>query len=222
MSITGTPVTVPDTGGVTALEMINLVQRELRLPTSKLISDPHAQLLLRFINRVQRDLMMEGVVWDECKVYGSFSTQEGTNLYTINLGTDVEIDIIRVLKIGGTTLYKYSDDEFREYKRKNAQPGQPKLYRIYSRSGGTITVELAVTPDQGYSVEYEVLKKPQKLINADDVPVLDSDTIVAGVVMMARKEQGDDYEGDIAAFRAKLGLQGENQGESNWGDVELI
>src|SRR4030067_452310 len=141
---------------MTALEIINEVQIRLRLPKSTTITDAHAQLLLSFLNEVQRDYMHESVVWDELKTYGNFNTAAGTSLYTISITNSQEGEIIRALKIG------------------------------------------------------------------TDVPLLDADTLILGATMLAKKEMGLDAQGDAAGFQAKLGLQSDTQGESNFGDVEAV
>lgn len=209
---------------MTVLEIINEVQRRLRLPQSTAISDAHAQLLLSYLNEVQRDYMMESVVWDELKTYGNFNTTAGTNIYTISITGGGEIEIIRSLRIGtNTPLEKFdNDEEFREYKRVYTAQAQPLMWRVYSRSGGNIIIEVCPTPDAVYQVDAEVVKKPPKLSLATDTPLLDSDTVILGITMLARKEMGLDAQGDLASFQAKLGLQSENQGESNFGDVEAV
>lgn len=204
---------------MTVLEIIQEVQRRLRMPVSTSLTDAHSQLILSFINTVQRDFMLENIVWDECKVYGSFDTVAGTPTYSISVSGQ-ELDVVRNLQIGtNAPIVKYDDDDFREYKRANTGQAQPLVFRIYSKSGGGITVELCPTPDAVYSVDFEALKKPPRLTAQNETPLLDSDTIIAGALMLARGEQ-EGKEPD--SFQAKLALQGDTQGESNWGDAEAV
>src|SRR4030067_627873 len=144
---------------MTALEIINEVQIRLRLPKSTTITDAHAQLLLSFLNEVQRV---------------------------------------------------------------NTANAQPLAWRVYGRSGGSIIIELAPTPDAVYQIDAEIIKKPPKMSIAADVPLLDADTLILGATMLAKKEMGLDAQGDAAGFQAKLGLQSDTQGESNFGDVEAV
>jgi len=204
---------------MTVLQIIQEVQRRLRLPVSQSLTDAHSQLLLSFINTVQRDFMQEDVVWDECKVYDSFNTVAGLATYTLTI-SGAEIDAIRHLQIENyAPIGKFSDDDFREYKRSNTGQGQPLVFRIYSRSGGDIIIELCPAPDKAYSVSCELLKKPPRLTGQNETPLLDSDTVIAGVLMLASGEQ-EGKEPD--SFQAKLSLQGDTQGESNWGDAEAV
>jgi hypothetical protein len=208
-----------------AITLINNIQRELRLPQAAAITEAHAQLILGFINTVQRDLMLENYVWDEQKTYGYFETEADSFLYTVTGSSSYEIDVIRNLQISTyDPLTWCSDSDFRAYKRSyGTTTGRPLYWRVYSRSGGdSIVVELTPTPDAVYQVDTEALIKPKRLSAADDETMLDPDIIFLGALMLARKEQGDDYSGDLAAFQAKLMLQGDNQGESNFGDVEAI
>ncbi len=205
------------------LEMIQEVQKELRLPQSTALTDAHAKLILSFLNKVQRNFMLEAVVWDELKIYNSFNTAADTATYLISIGGGAEIEVIRNLQIStNDPIEKLSDEEFRTHKRLNTTTGQPLKYRIYSRSAGDITVELSPVPDKLYAINYELLKKPVRLTGQNDIPILDADTIVLGAIMLARKEQGDDFQAELMAFQAKLGMQSDTQGESNWQDVEAV
>lgn len=189
------------------------------MPVSTALTDAHSQLILSFINTVQRDFLLENIVWDECKVYGSFDTVAGTATYSISVSGQ-ELEVIRNLQIGtNEPLVKLDDEGFREYKRANTGQSQPLVRRIYSKSGGGITVELCPTPDAVYTVVFEALKKPPRLTGQNDTPLLDSDTIISGVLMLARGEQ-EGKEPD--SFQAKLALQSDTQGESNWGDAEAV
>lgn len=209
------------------LEMINKIQTLLRLPLSASLADQHAKLLLAFINQVQRDFMAEGTTWDQCKLYGSFQTVAGVSLYTVSiadLGPGIEeLDTIKELCIAGMSepLRMFdSDEDFRAFKRSHqGTTGLPLAYRRYSRTGTAIVVELCPVPDQVYTVEVEALQKPPLLINATDVPLLDPDTIIAGALALAIDDQGQDASVKMEAFRIKLGITSQNEGDSNWGDV---
>lgn len=208
---------------MTALEIVRQVQRELRLPQSESVNEPHARLILDFANKVQRSLMLENVVWDELKEYGYFDTEAGKAIYTVSVVNNGEIDVIRSLQIGNDyPLIKKPDEEFRELKRLFTGNGKPLYYRHLSRIGGSIVVELLPVPDASYSVNAEVLVKPPRLVNDTDIPLLDPDTIILGTIMLARKEQGEDYSLELSAFQSKLSMQSDTQGESNWGDVEAV
>lgn len=209
---------------MTAMEIIHAVQTQLRLPKSAGMTDSHAALLLSFANKVQRDFMTEKTVWDALKVYSMFDTDAGTALCTISATGGRELDVIRSLQIGSSPLSKITDSDFRAMKRgSQSAQGQPRWYRNYSRqSAGSVVVELLPEPDSAYPVSVEMTIKPPYLVQGSDVPLLDSDTIIAGVLMLAREEQGDDFQAAMALFQVKLGLHSETHGESNWGDVVAV
>jgi len=205
---------------LTALEIINNVQRELRLPISTTVMEPHAKMLLLFANKVMRDFMLEDTTWDELKVFGDFDTVADTFIYTISSPSG-DIDVIRHLQVGSNDpIKKFDDGKFKAYKRSNPTPARPMVYRHYSRDSAAIQIEVCPVPDAVYTVDVEALIKPPRLVNGTDIPLLDSDTIILGCVMLARKDQGEDYSGDLAAFQAKLSLQSGTQGDSNFSDVE--
>ncbi len=208
---------------MTALQIINEVQRQMRLPKSSLITEPHAQLLLSFCNEVQVDYMLEFSTWDELKVTGSFALKAGVSKYMIAPVNGGKVDSIRSLQIGtDKPLDNVKDYDFRAFCVANQDSHQPYIYRHFGRSGGGIIVEVSPIPDTFYQVDYELLQKPAKLVNATDVPILDEDTIILGVKYLAKKDQGDEFQAELATFNAKLGLQGGNQTGSSSGDVEFL
>jgi hypothetical protein len=208
---------------MTVIEMIRQVQRELRLPQSGTASEPHAKIILDYINKVQRSLMMESASWDELKVSGYFHTQANVGTYTISIINEGEVDVIRDMRIGtNPPLVHRTDEQFRELKRDYTTPGQPIYYRHFSREAGYLVAELIPVPDGVYRVDTEVLMKPPRLTMDNQEPMLDPDTIILGAIMLAKEGQGEDFAMAQAAFQAKLGLQIENSGESNWGDVEAV
>ena len=208
---------------MTALQIINEVQRQLRLPKSALITEPHAQLLLSFINEVLVDYMLEFTTWDELKVSGSFAVKAGVSVYMVAPVNGGKVDTILNLQIAGDQpLDNLNGEAFRAYSRAQADQHQPYVYRHFGRSGGGILIEVSPVPDGFYQVDYELLQKPTKLVNAADVPMLDEDTIILGVKYLAKKDQGDDFAAELATFQSKLALMGGNQSGSSYGDVEFL
>lgn len=207
----------------TVIQMIKDVQIELRMPQSSLVTAAHAALILGFLNRVMRDFVPEAYVWDELGVKGSIMTVADVAVYPFAPANAGDMDIIRHLQIGtNLPLVHRSDEEFHGFMRENTSTAQPLIYRHYSRAAGIILVEFGATPDDAYQVDYEGLEKPARLVAATDVPMLDPDVLILGGIMLARKEAGLDYAGDLNAFEAKLGMAGGAQGESNWGDVKPV
>lgn len=209
----------------TALEMVKRMQRKLRLPQASTITEPHAAIMLECLNNAQRNLLPESYVWDELKVYGSFNTSIGNALYNITGTDDKELDVLRNLEITGNHPFIHlTDSAFREKKRAlSSTPGQPVFYRNYAREGGaSLVIEVTPTPDAIYTVETEALVKPKKLIADGDEILLDEDTLFLAAMFLATESEGLDYQAALSLYQAKLSLIGENQGESNWGDIEAI
>lgn len=207
---------------MTLLEMVNQVQEELKLPKSGLITDSHASRIRIWVDKIQRNFMMENTVWDELKVKGYFDTEIGKAIYTVGI-TGGEIDTIRNLSIGTyAPLIPRSDEQFRELKRSYTDQEQPLWFRHYGRTSSGILVELLPVPDAIYQIDTEALKKPAKLTLADDEPDLDPDTIMLGAKMLELKELGRDNSKETDEFNIKLGLQDDTAGESNFGDCEAV
>ena len=211
---------------MTALEIVQEVQKRLGMPQSATLTTTQAKQFLGFANTVQRDMMADGRVWDELKSYGTFPTVDGTGTYAISIANN-ELDVLRNLQIGTSKpLKKFSSDEdFIEYRRQmSGSKAQPLAYRIRTRSAsaGTLTVEVAPVPDAVYTVDYELLIKPLRLTAQGDAPLLDSDCVVLVTLFLARKQLGEDFSADLGAFQAKLSLLGGSQGDSDFGDVEAV
>lgn len=207
----------------TALQIINDVQGQLRLPKSPLITDAHAQLLLSFLNEVQLNYMMEVGLWDELKAEGAFLTVQGVSTYVVSCINGIKADQIRSLEIEDSgPLTKRTDAHFKAIRTLDAAQGQPTDYRIIGRSGKGIVIELFPAPDQSYTINFELMNKPVTLVSSTDVPVLDQETILLGVKYLAKKDQGDEYQAELSTFQAKLSLQAGSQNESAWGDVEFL
>lgn len=208
---------------MTVLELVNEVQRQLRLPISPdVVTDAHARLLVSYANEVQRAYMEEFGVWDELKVYGSFNTVAGTSQYEITLPDDDELDVIRYMGIEGSEIVKKDDARFRALKYSNQSRQQPQAYRHLSKEDGQLTIEVTPVPDAIYTIDFEALKKPKRLSSNADVISLDPDTVILGVKFIARYDQGEDYDMASKMFISKLSSQGVSQGESNNGDVDFL
>jgi len=209
--------------GKTALDMVKNVQKELRMPQAVTIAEAHASLILSFLNKTQ-DIIMEAGVLDELKLSFSFNTVVGISAYTLYPSNTSKVDTLRHLQIGTSQpLVRYPDKDFRAYKRnQGTTQAQPLIYRIYGRAGRALVVELAATPDAIYTVDVELLQKPERLISGTDVSLLDGDVLELGAKYLALDNQGDSAGLDQSLFQAKLGLSMGTNSESNWGDVEAI
>lgn len=206
----------------TLLTMIQKVQQKLRLPQAAAITETHAALMMEFLNQAQT-LMMEGASWDELGLKGAFGTRDGQSLYFLFPANGAMLEGIDHLQIGtGTPLSIINDERFRAMKRQYTTGAEPIFARLYGRAGNAIILEVLPEPDATYQVDFEARQKPLKLTAATDVPLLDSDTIVAGALLLAKAEQGDDSSAEQAAFNAHLGGRVSVAAESDWGDVEPV
>ncbi len=207
-----------------ALEIINEVQKDLRLSQSSAISETHAALLLSFLNTIQQDIMMDGYVWPELNLKGAFGTRDGISLYYIYPANGGVLDKIESMQIGDDEEIEFpkSDERFRELKRQYTTEAQPLFARIYGRAGAALVIELLPTPDDVYQVDFEALMRPAALSTAAAIPILDSRTIQAGVFYLAKEEQGDDFSTALAVFQMKLSSQSVSHGDENTQDVEPV
>lgn len=211
-------------GRLTVLQIINNVQKEMRLPQTGEVAFPtsaHAQLLLGFLNKTM-DLMMEIAPSPNLKINGAFQTVAGIRFYLIApVNYASGIDTLTRLQIGTyEPLVMMTDEQMSNYRRTSSTQRQPLYYRIHSRQGGYLIIELADTPDASYTVEFDGLMKVSKLTAHTDIPLLDTDTIQLGVLWMAKNDQGEEFQIDLEAFQAKVSLQNPNGGVA--GDVDFI
>ena len=206
----------------TALQIVNTVQKKLRLPqtaSGSFATDPHAQLILSFANQAMMDMITDAFEWDEMKLAGAFGTRDGIAVYTIYPVNGASIGGISRLQIGGDDPFDLlNDSDFRNMKNIYTVGSTPLFYRIYARAGNALVIEILPVPDAVYVVEFEGMQRPDELSAYTDIPLLDPDTIIAGALMLARKDQGEDYTLEMGAFQAKLSLKG-RQTEAAWGDV---
>ncbi len=218
---------------MSVLEIINEVQRQLRLPQSASMVDAHAQLLLSFMNKVMLNFMMEAAVFDDLKVNGSIQLQKDISIYAISPLNVSNIDVLQNIQIGTSApLEKLSDDDFRDFVRVHTEEAsdntltpleaEPEAYRQYARAGGAIYIEVCPTPDQSYTADYALLVKPERVADGNDIPMLDQETIIEGVLLLAKEEMGIADQGDVDSFAVKLKGEIFSQGESNWGDVNPL
>jgi hypothetical protein len=209
----------------TALQLINEVQKRLRLSQSASIIETHAQLILGFINDTALNIVAETAVWDALRFKGGFYTIPGVSIYPILLANALSgIDALRNLQIDISPIEKQSDREFRDFKRNydTGDGGQPSIYRNYGRAGANLLVEVCPTPNAVYSVDFEGLLKVSALVAESDTSPLDQEALVLGAVMLSRDEGGEDAQGATTLFKMKLELINANEGESSWGDIEAV
>jgi hypothetical protein len=207
----------------TVLQIINEVQKSLRLPQSTLITDAHAALLLGFANEVQIDYMAEFCQWEEAKVRAAFNTVAGQSVYSICPLQDLCIDTIAEMRIGTSDpLTKPPINQFRQSVRTAIGYSQPTAYNHFGRAGSALLIELNPTPNSVYRIDVDLLIKPQRLVLADDIPLLDQDMITLGVKLLCRKDMGEDINAELAAFQAKLSLRGGAYGEGQSTEIDFL
>jgi hypothetical protein len=206
----------------TALEIVNAVQQELRLPQSVTFNDAHGALILSLVNKAII-IMAESGPYPETKVKGSIGLVTGIDVYSIFPVNQGGADIIEDLRIdSGDPLTLLDDASFREQKKETPGSGQPTFYRYYSRVGGGLVIEAHPTPEKAYVLSYEGILKVNRLINLTDTPLLDADTIILGAIAIAKDEEGLDASSEYSAFQSKFMGISETQGGISAGDVEIL
>jgi len=301
---------------VNALQIVQEVQKRLRLPQAVSFADTHGKLILAFLNDVQRNMMTDNCIWDELKVTHFLNTSRDVVLYPVAPSGITELDKVLYIEFGGKTVIKKDDAFFREYRSANrnlwgsesgeivftpvADPpglndlftsgdfngsadvtytvvatagntyewqesggawttgvamvagtaqllsrgvyitfaaatghttndswaftakvqtrGEPLYWRFYGKSVLLPQIEIAPIPDQVYTLRVELTKKPPMLVNAADVPVLDTDTCILGTMVKARSEQGENFMSELEEFKLKLSMYSTSQGDSNFGE----
>lgn len=189
----------------TTLEIINQIQRGLRLPESAALTTSHAKLLLTFLNELQDTLMIDGD-WPELKLKLSQLIISGQSKVTIYPTNTAEVDIIKRIQVGtDIPLFILNDREFLDIQRTNSgSSNQPTQARVLYRIGGALVVEVDPVPDAAYTLVIEALQKPAELVNQGDIPILDTNTLIQGVLAKAKDEQGTSPGGAFASFLEKL------------------
>jgi hypothetical protein len=184
---------------LTALQVVNEVQRDLRLPQSIDFNNAHAKLILSYVNRVQRDIMAEACNWLDLKVRRQFLTVQGNSIYKL---TRDELSKISYIGLGTTEITDCKTDEvFRSVK--SVSEGQPAYYRIraINKAKGTYDIEFNCPADAIYTVEYEGYAKPPLLEYENDLPVLNPETIVIGTILLAKSKQGQDVALELGLWK---------------------
>jgi hypothetical protein len=209
---------------MTALQIVQEVQKELRLPQSLDFNDAHAKLVLTFVNNVLVNILADETVWDDLKVPGTFKTAVGVSIYPI-MPVNVEyVEVIRDLRVQGKdyAIGGLSDEKFRTYKAQNDSQNQPRVYRREGRAGGMVFIELCPTPDAIYSIDFEILQRPPRLTATTDIPIVDAETILLGAKVLTKESHGRSFALDLPVFQAKKDSQNVQQGAANWGDAETV
>ncbi len=207
-----------------ALQIVQAIQQEQRLPQSVDLTRVHDKLMLAFVNKVLRTLGKTPERWDALKISGGFVTIIGQTVYTIDPINAVSMDSITHVQIGTNEPIDplVTEEAFREYKRTNKTPSRPLARRLYGRVGRAIMIELVPPPDVVYQVDFEGYQKILPLVNTTDVPLLNSDTIINGGVMLAKDEAGRKALIEAEIFANDVGADTGNEGEENIGDLDPI
>lgn len=207
----------------TVIQIINSVQRLMRLPLSAEVTEPHAAFLLERLNLIQ-GLVADAYLWDDLKVFGSFDTlPDEPPTYAVTSNETGDLDTITRLYIPGyDDLIEVTDGRFNELKLTYTEAGRPLFFRIYARAGWEIIVELLPTPDDAYQISTEARIKPTRLTEKSDVSLLDPYILTQGLLMFAKEEQGDPATLDSDAFKAMMMNAGAEQAGSSWGDAEAV
>jgi hypothetical protein len=203
---------------LTALEIVNEVQRDLRLPQSVDFTSAHARLILSYANRVQRDTMAPFCNWLELKVYRTFQTAVGVSIYKL---TKDELTALSYIGMNGKEFTRCKTDEIFRAAQSTIN-GVPESYRqrSYNPATGQIELQFTCPADAIYTVDYEGYAKPPVMEVEGDYPMLNPESIVIGTILIAKGKQGQDVELDLEMWRNNFSLlvADSNQG----GDVDFL
>jgi len=202
-------------GSLTALEIINRVQRRLRLPASSAITDTHAQLMLDFVNDAYLTVFPNIGVMNELKVRGAFFAHGGgPTLWPIH-----PINFSYVSKLNWVKYYGKSPDEYPlelvsaetlEIENLKAMtsgdlPGYAKFYCIRQSPDRFPVVQLYPDPDPGVAFEYECSIKPSALSAATDYPICDPMALLYGATILAKRDAGLDPSAEVELLGNLIG-----------------
>ncbi len=201
-----------------ALAIVNAVQRKLRMPQTSagnFATDPHAILILDFVNEVYLNLLPSKGISGQFKFKGSFVTKLDVSqypLYPINEGyVDGIIQINHVIGstsaiplTEGTEILRIDDKAFKEYENGVSESGKPVYYRIFQWSNGIPIIEFTPVPDTGYIIQYEAIAKKSALSAATDIPHCDSRILILGATVLAKNEAGEDSSSESAQFQIAM------------------
>jgi hypothetical protein len=203
-------------GDLSALDIINRIQRRLRLPASSAITDTHAQLMLDFINDSYRTVFTNIGVMNELKVRGAFSTHGGGPtlwpIYPINCEYVSYLNWIKYYA-GSPDTFPLKKITFEQLEIENLKMlsagdplGYPKYYCIRQSPGRFPVVQFYpdISPEFT-SFEYECAIKPQPLSAATDYPMCDPMVLVYGGTILAKRDAGLDPSAEVELLNNLVG-----------------
>lgn len=215
---------------LTALQIVNEVQRDLRLPQSVDFNSAHAKLILSYVNRVQMDIMTPACAWRELQGFATSQTilnadvQSLTTMMNVTIPSAMTFDKLSTINYMGIDteeiLLTSDASQFRKFK--TTTPGKPTHYRVrtYNSATDVLTVEYNCPCDAAYTLTLEGSVKPPLLVLETDVPLLPAETIVIGTILLAKTKQGQDVTFDIAIWKDNFSqISGNN---NPGGDMDFL
>lgn len=203
-------------GDMSTLDIINKVQRRLRLPASSAITDTHAQLMLEFVNDSYRTVFPNIGVMNELRVRGAFSTHGGGPtlwpIYPINCNYVSHLNWVKYYA-GSPYEYPLTKIPFEQLEIENLKMlssgdplGYPTYYCIRQSPDRFPVVQFYpdVSPDFA-SFQYECVIKPQTLSAATDYPICDPMMLVYGATILAKRDAGLDPSSEVELLNGLVG-----------------
>lgn len=188
-----------------ALTIITDVQKSLRYPSSAAITNSHAVLLLGLLNEVYLNHVLPAKDWTELLSRGSFQTADGTRRYKVFPFYGDTYSKLTSVFYNGSELVNLSNKEWKEKSYDTGTTeGVPGYWRVYLRSGKFLIIELYPIPSTIYEIEFEGYILPAELSAATDVPLLDDKLLKLGLKAYATKEQGSEWQSELALFERRL------------------
>lgn len=188
---------------MTYLEIVNNILRRLRENEVDTVSaNSYSKLIGMFVNDVKKEL--EHIWnWEVLRNTLTITTSPGLFNYVLtDAGTS-----FRILDILNDTSDVFMDERSsswmdRAFLTGTTQQGIPQYYSLNGvDSSGDAQVDIYPIPDGVYDIRVNGIYPQADLVNNSDVPLVNANAIIYGVVARAIEERGDDGGYDVAEQR---------------------
>lgn len=213
----------------TLLEVVNGVQRSLRMPISAGIADQLSLSIIQRVNDVLKTILPVNGIQENTKISGTFTLKSGVSLYRVAPPNVNTVDSITYLSDhnGSRMIGPMSPEDFR-----NAQgvylldmtgiitPGIPRYFKVASKDSGYPIVEVFPAPDDYYTVSYEAVSRMDKVSTATEY-VPHSEIVRIAATMMMKTDMGRDATLEKGLLSEALSLASTTEANSHISDVEV-
>lgn len=179
---------------MTLLEIVNKVLLRLREDTvSSVIDTPYSQLITEFVNTTKREIE-DAWNWNVLSTTINVTTASGTPSYSI-VGAKARTKIIDIANDTTNEFLYYKPTSWftKQYLTSSASNATPKYYNINGfDSSEDFIIDLFPIPDSAYTLNINVWKPQEDLVNDTDVILVPARAVIEGALAKAISERGDD------------------------------